>query len=136
MDIFQSNFFILNQFSDKMVLYGNMLGFGMHHWIFWNVNFTCVITKHDNWFFDFYLHRFQQLFEPNNVWTIYCCSNIFCFFCGLRYTIFLFTGPWHQSFAKKDAPPLVLFLSSMFLAQSASVNTFKSKFPPSLYHNP
>src|SRR5271156_1856884 len=39
-------------------------------------------------------------------------------------------------FPRKNAPPLVLFPSSMFPAQSASVNTFKSRFPPNLYHNP
>src|SRR5277367_2846076 len=33
-------------------------------------------------------------------------------------------------FPRKNAPPLVLFLSSRFPAQSASVNTFKSRFPP------
>ena len=37
---------------------------------------------------------------------------------------------------RKNAPPLFLFLTSRFLAQSVLVNTFSSKFHPSLYHNP
>ena len=39
-------------------------------------------------------------------------------------------------FPRKKAPSLVLFLSSIFPAQSTSLNTFKFKFPLSLYYNP
>ena len=35
---------------------------------------------------------------------------------------------------RKNAPPLVHFLSSIFLAQSALVTTFRSRFSPCLYH--
>src|SRR5271156_22348 len=36
----------------------------------------------------------------------------------------------------KNAPPVVLFRSSRFLAQSVSVNTFSSNLPSLLYHKP
>src|SRR5271156_2903757 len=36
----------------------------------------------------------------------------------------------------KNAPPVVLFRSSRFPSQSASVNTFSSNFPSLLYHKP
>ena len=73
----------------------------------------------------------QTMFEQ---FTAAATYSTFVVDCDVQFFILLVQDT--NLLTRKNAPPLVLFLSSIFPTQSASVNTFKSKFPPSLYHNP